>query len=67
MTEAIISGDIDRLYNEAELQVAAGADILDINLATGRVEEHGILRQVIEYIQSMLYTPCKSIVQIQVY
>lgn len=57
LTEAIISGDIDRLYNEAELQVAAGADILDINLATGRVEEHGILRQVIEYIQSMLYTP----------
>jgi 5-methyltetrahydrofolate--homocysteine methyltransferase len=57
LTNALRSGDMDSLYDEAMLQKQAGAEILDINVFTGNMDEKSTMVHAVEYIQSMLPIP----------
>ncbi len=57
LQNALLSGNLDLLYEEALMQKQAGADILDINVHTGRGNEAELMVEAVEYIQSMIPIP----------
>jgi 5-methyltetrahydrofolate--homocysteine methyltransferase len=57
LTNALRNGDLDALYDEAMIQKQAGADILDVNVYVGDMDEKSAMENVVEYLQSMLPIP----------
>lgn len=55
--EALKSGDIDYILNQALEQVSAGADILDVNVGLPDIDEKSTMIRVIKAIQSVTDLP----------
>ncbi len=51
------SGDFSRVERDALAQVAAGAQMLDINAGVPRADEPGMMRQAIQLVQSVTDVP----------
>ena len=57
LAEALKSGDMERVMNEALKQVRDGADILDVNVVTPGVEEAILLPRVIRLLMETVEVP----------
>lgn len=57
MAAALASGDYELVRQEARDQVAAGADILDVNVGAGGVDEVAVLPRVVEVVQTEVDVP----------
>ncbi|CAB1065743.1 5-methyltetrahydrofolate--homocysteine methyltransferase (EC [Olavius sp. associated proteobacterium Delta 1] len=57
LAAALKRGDIDAISREAVAQVAAGADILDINVACSGVDEIAMLPKVVEKVMAAVDVP----------
>lgn len=55
--EALKSGDIDYILNQAIEQVNAGADILDVNVGLPEIDEREMMVRVVKAIQSVTDLP----------
>ncbi|MDY7037476.1 MAG: dihydropteroate synthase [Thermodesulfobacteriota bacterium] len=57
LAEALKSGDMERVKNEALKQVTDGADILDVNVVTPGVEEAILLPRVVTLLMETVEVP----------
>jgi 5-methyltetrahydrofolate--homocysteine methyltransferase len=57
LAAALEAGDFDRARNLAKKQVAAGADLLDINVGVPGLDEVSVLPQVVEAVLSEVDVP----------
>lgn len=57
LAEALQSGDLDAVRNEAVAQVEAGADILDVNVVTPGVDEIAVLPRALEKVMEAVEVP----------
>lgn len=57
LAEALEAGNLGIVRNEALAQAQAGADIIDINVATFGVDEVTLLPQVVQAVADMVDTP----------
>lgn len=57
LAEALVKGEIDYILKEARDQVAAGADILDVNVGAGGVDEVALLPEVVKSVMSEVEVP----------
>jgi 5-methyltetrahydrofolate--homocysteine methyltransferase len=57
MSEALRSGNLDIVREEALAQVRAGADIIDVNVATTGVDEASLLAQVVTAVAEAVDAP----------
>jgi 5-methyltetrahydrofolate--homocysteine methyltransferase len=57
LAEALKIGDFDIILQEARNQVLAGADILDVNVGAGGVDEVLVLPKVVELLMAETDTP----------
>jgi 5-methyltetrahydrofolate--homocysteine methyltransferase len=57
MSEALRSGNLDIVREEALAQVRAGADIIDVNVATTGVDEASLLAQVVTAVAEAVDVP----------
>lgn len=57
LAEALRQGDYDIIRQEAKQQVAAGADILDVNVGTGGVDEVKVLPEVVKVVMEEVDVP----------
>lgn len=57
LAESLRTGDFTLVRQEAREQVAAGADILDVNVGTGGVEEVVVLPEVIKIVMAEVDVP----------
>ncbi len=55
--EALLSGDIDYILNQAISQVEAGAEILDVNVGLPGVDEKDMMVRVIKELQAVVDVP----------
>lgn len=55
--EALISGDIEYILNQALEQVRAGADILDVNVGLPGIDEKEMMVTAVKSIQSVVDVP----------
>jgi 5-methyltetrahydrofolate--homocysteine methyltransferase len=57
LAEALKSGDFELICGEAVAQVEAGADILDVHVATSEVDEMAVLPRVVEKVMASVDVP----------
>lgn len=57
LAEALKAGDFEIVRQEARNQVAAGADILDVNVGAGGVDEVVVLPQIVKLLAEETDTP----------
>ncbi|MDR0910140.1 MAG: homocysteine S-methyltransferase family protein [Spirochaetaceae bacterium] len=57
LQDALTSGDLDMLQDDADEQIDAGAAILDINLGMPGIDEAKRMKQVISMLQETIKTP----------
>lgn len=57
LANALISGDLELVRIEAKEQVLAGADVLDINVGAGGVNEAKLLPEVVKLVMSEVDVP----------
>ena len=57
MSQALRSGDLEIIRQEALAQVAAGADIIDVNVAAAGVDEVSLLPQAIQVVMDTTDAP----------
>lgn len=57
LAEALRQGDYELVRQEARQQVAAGADILDVNVGTGGVDEVAVLPEVVKIVMEEVDVP----------
>ena len=57
LAEALKTGEFDVVRQEAVAQVAAGADILDVNVVTPGVDEIAVLPKVLEMVMASVEVP----------
>lgn len=57
MSQALRSGDLEIIRQEALTQVAAGADIIDVNVAAAGVDEVSLLPQAIQVVMDTTDAP----------
>ncbi|MDA8211782.1 MAG: dihydropteroate synthase [Clostridia bacterium] len=57
LAEALRQGDFELVRLEAKQQVAAGADILDVNVGTGGVDEVKVLPEVVKVVMEAVDVP----------
>jgi len=57
MSEALKAGDLETIREEALAQVAAGADIIDVNVAAAGVDEVSLLPQAIQVVMDATNAP----------
>jgi 5-methyltetrahydrofolate--homocysteine methyltransferase len=57
MSEALRSGDLEITRQEALTQIAAGADIIDVNVAAAGVDEVSLLPQAIQAVMDTTNAP----------
>ena len=57
LAEALRQGDFEIVRLEAKQQVAAGADILDVNVGTGGVDEVAMLPEVVKLLMAEVDVP----------
>lgn len=55
--EALINNDINYIIGEANEQVKAGAEILDVNTGLPEIDEKKVLREAVSAVQSIVDTP----------
>ena len=55
--QALIHEDIDYILNQAVSQVAAGADILDVNVGLPEIDEPRMMVRVVKALQGVVDTP----------
>ena len=55
--EALRAGDLSVVKEEAERQVAAGADVLDVNVGAGGLDEPATLVAAVELVMATVDTP----------
>lgn len=57
MTAALESGDLEVVRREALAQIEAGADILDVNVATPIIDEETMLPEVVQAVMNTVDAP----------
>ncbi len=57
MKQALREGDMDYLLGEANAQIEAGADVLDVNVGLPELDEAALLPQVAEAVQGIAGAP----------
>ena len=57
MSEALKAGDLETIREEALAQVAAGADIIDVNVAAAGVDEVSLLPQAVQVVMDATNAP----------
>jgi len=57
MTAALEAGDLEVVRREALAQIEAGADILDVNVATPIIDEETMLPEVVQAVMSTVDAP----------
>ena len=57
MSEALRAGDLETVREEALAQVAAGSDIIDVNVAAAGVDEVSLLPQAIQVVMDATNAP----------
>jgi 5-methyltetrahydrofolate--homocysteine methyltransferase len=57
MSEALKAGDLEIVREEALAQVAAGADIIDVNVAAAGVDEVSLLPQAVQVVMDATNAP----------
>ncbi len=57
LAEALKLGDFDLVLQEARQQVEAGADILDLNVGAGGVDEVAVLPQIVKLVMQEVDVP----------
>lgn len=55
--QALINHDIDYVKNQAIEQVEAGAKILDVNVGLPKIDEKGLMVEVVKELQALIGTP----------
>ena len=54
---ALLSGDMQFVLNEAETQLSAGAQILDVNVGLPGIDEKAVMTQVVKLLQKTFLCP----------
>lgn len=57
LAAALIEGDLDIVRKEAEAQVEAGADVLDVNVGAAGVEEEDLLPKAVRMVMETVDVP----------
>jgi len=57
MSQALLDKDLDIIRAEATSQVAAGADIIDVNVAASGVDEVALLPEVVKVVMDTIEAP----------
>jgi len=57
MSEALKTGDLELIREEALAQVKAGADVIDVNVAAAGVDEVSLLPQVVQLVMDTVEAP----------
>lgn len=57
LADALRQGDFDIVFQEAKQQVVAGADILDVNVGTGGVDEVAMLPEIVKFLMTEVDVP----------
>ncbi|MBE6819303.1 MAG: homocysteine methyltransferase [Ruminococcaceae bacterium] len=55
--QALMENDISYIINEATAQVAAGADVLDVNTGLPGIDETAVLTEAVTAVQGVVNTP----------
>jgi 5-methyltetrahydrofolate--homocysteine methyltransferase len=57
LADELVAGNFDTVVADAIAQVAAGADMLDVNAGVPLADEPALLARVVELVQSVTDTP----------
>lgn len=57
MAAALVAGDLSQVVSDAQAQVAAGAQMLDVNAGIPMVDEPALLAEMIELVQATVPVP----------
>lgn len=57
MADALVNGNLELVIREAQEQVRAGADVLDVNVGAGGVDEVKLLPQVVKLVMNVVDVP----------
>jgi len=57
LTAALVAGDLEILRHEAQAQIAAGADVLDVNVGAASVDEVDLLSRAVRLVMEAAEAP----------